>query len=285
MHFVKMEGCGNDYVYVDVGLTRAGEDPAGLGAVDALARAVSDRHYGIGSDGLILLSGGEKAPVRMRMWNADGSEGALCLNGLRCAAKYAAESVEGLPDTFPVETASRTLSVTVHRGERGMVDSATVVVGKPDFRREALPAAGSGEEIWGEPFYAGGTQVPGYAVSVGNPHLALWMDEEEAVHRALLEEIGPPLETHERFPRGINVHLVAGRKAGGLVMRSWERGSGITLACGSGAVAAFAVAHRLGRAPAEATVAMPGGEVSMRAEPDGTLVLTGPAREVFRGIW
>ena len=285
MRFVKMEGCGNDYVFVDRGIGPDPVEPGALGDPGALARRISDRHRGVGSDGLILLLPGEGAPLRMVMYNADGSEGRLCLNGLRCAAKYAADTAGGGLDAFDVETASGRFPVRVFRGPDGAVAEVEVRVRMPDFRRSALPALGSEPGIWGEVFPAGGMDLPGYGVSVGNPHLVLWASDEEALRRAPLEAIGEPLERDPRFPEGINVHLAADRKEGGFVMRSWERGSGITLACGSGSVAVFAVALRLGRAESPTVVEMPGGEVRMRALEDGAIVMTGPAREVFRGEW
>jgi diaminopimelate epimerase len=283
--FVKMEGCGNDYVFIDVGLTRDGVDSGALGACDDLARAISDRHYGVGSDGLILLEAGDASPVRMRMWNADGSEGLLCLNGLRCAAKYAAESVRGLGETFVVETAVGERMVRANRNALGGVVEVEVLAGEPDFRREALPALGSGPEIWGDRLPAGNVELPGFAVSVGNPHLVLWSAREDVVRRAALAEFGPRLEKDPRFPRGVNVHVVAATDKDALVMRTWERGSGLTLACGSGAVAAYAVALRLGEVQGEVIVRMPGGDVWMRREEPGGLVMRGPAREVFLGEW
>lgn len=283
--FVKMEGCGNDYVFIDAGLTRDGTEPGALGALDELARAISDRHYGVGGDGLILLEAGDVSPVHMRMWNADGSEGLLCLNGLRCAAKYAAESVRGLGETFVVETAVGERMVRAHRSSGGGVGEVEVWAGEPDFRRESIPARGSGPEIWGDRFPAGPIELPGFAVSVGNPHLVLWAAREDVVRAAALGEFGPRLEKDARFPHGVNVHVVAAAGKDALVMRTWERGSGLTLACGTGAVAAYAVALRLGEAQGEVVVRMPGGEVWMRREEPGGIVMRGPAREVFRGLW
>ncbi len=283
--FVKIEGCGNDYVFVDGGLGPDGAPPDTLGSLPDLARAMSDRHYGVGSDGLILMVPGERHPVRMRMWNRDGSESALCLNGLRGVAKYAADTLPELPDAFTVETGSGDRPVRIVSGRNEPVTMVEVLVGRADFNRAALPATGAGDELWDEPFSTAEGPLSGGAVSVGNPHLVLWLESEPALHSVPLEVVGPSLETDARFPERINVHVAAVAAADRLVMRSWERGSGITLACGSGAAAVFAVHRRLGRVASEAVVAMPGGEVSLREETDGRLVLTGPAREVFRGWW
>ena len=282
--FIKMEGCGNDYIFVDVGL---GANPARLESADDIqpwVSELSDRHRGVGGDGVILLEPGTKAPVRMRMWNADGSEGRLCLNGLRCAAKYVAETTD-LGDSFVVETKSGDHLVRVFRGGSGTVDEVEVEAGVPDFKRQSLPAKGTGDELWGERFYVGGMDLLGYGVSVGNPHLILWMDEDEAVMRAPLEEIGEPFDADSRFPEGVNVHLVSAENGRGLLMRSWERGTGITQACGSGAVGAYAVAERLGAVPADAPVQMPGGTVRIFSRESDVLIMRGPAREVFRGEW
>jgi diaminopimelate epimerase len=284
IRFIKMEGCGNDYVFVDGGLASNATDLDSLGSAKEWIPRIVDRHRGVGGDGLILLLPGEKEAFRMQMWNADGSAGLLCLNGLRCAAKYVAEETE-TGDEFVVETASGDRRVRVFRNEEGKVHEVEVDAGTPDFRRKALPALGEGDELWAERFYVGGTDLLGYGVSVGNPHLVLWMDEEEALWRAPLAEIGEPLSEDPRFPKGVNVHLVTVRNGKGLVMRSWERGSGLTLACGSGAVGSFAVVRRLGEAPAEASVEMPGGSVRMAERGDGSLIMRGPAREVFRGNW
>lgn len=279
VRFIKMEGCGNDYVFLD-GLT--GESNGLPKDIGPLARKLSDRHHGIGSDGLILLLPGDDSPVRMRMWNADGSEGRLCLNGLRCAARYAAEELE-LDPSFVVETAAGDRKVTMHRDAEGRVEEVEVEVGPADYRRAAIPALGEDKELWGDRFYVGGMDLAGYGLSVGNPHLVLWMEEEEAVWRAPLEDIGEPFNDDLRFPEGINVHLVSASPGRGILMRSWERGSGITQACGTGAVAAFAVANRLKAVGSSAVVRMPGGSLRMSIDDSGRLIMRGPAREVFRG--
>jgi diaminopimelate epimerase len=285
MPFVKMEGAGNDYVYVDGGITGAGIDPDAIEDWGGLARRISDRHRGVGSDGLILVFPGRGAPIAMRMWNADGSEGLLCLNGLRCTARLAVTSRPGLGDVFEVETAAGLRAVRVLRDGRGVPSTVEVKAGRPDFRRRALPALGEGEELWEEVYPTPVGQLSGYGVSVGNPHLVLRLDSEARLGEAPLAAIGAPLAADPRFPEGVNVHLVAEGAEGSLVMRTWERGSGATLACGSGAVAVFAVARRCGFAGAEAEVRMPGGQVRLRADSEGRLLLRGDAREIFRGTW
>jgi diaminopimelate epimerase len=247
------------------------------------ARAVADRHTGVGGDGLIVLFPGARGPVRMRMWNADGSEGLLCLNGLRCAAKYAAEAGPA-GDVFAVETASGDRPVRVFRNPEGTVEEVAVEVGRPDFRRTSLPAAGDAPELWGELIDLGERRVPGYGVSVGNPHLVCFLDSAALAERIPLEVLGER-SRDPRFPEGVNVHSAAAIAPDLLVMKTWERGTGPTQACGSGAAAVYAAARRLGKADRRSTVRMPGGEVRMEARDDGILVLSGPAREVFRGVW
>jgi len=277
LQFIKMEGCRNDYVFLDGGLGSEAMRFPSDAPFAKWSQQLSDRHAGIGGDGLILLEPGLKNPVRMRMWNSDGSEGRLCLNGLRCAAKYVAEETTS-GDQFTVETISGDRPVRVFRDTSGHVHEVEVRVGAPDFRRSALPAHGTEDEIWGEPFQVGGQRLSGYAVSLGNPHLVFPL--HEGMEQVPFEALGP-LSTEARFPEGMNVHVMV-PKSDRLDMCSWERGTGPTLACGSGAVAVFAVAKRLGLVGNDADVRMPGGTVHL-SETDGVLVMRGPAREVFRG--
>ena len=283
IRFHKLEGCGNDYVFLDLGLGADALDATVVGDLEDLAREVSDRHTGVGSDGLIVLDpGDDAAPVRMRMWNADGSRGRLCLNGLREAALLARTLRPALGEEFRVVTDAGIRAARVE----GTAPEATVTVeaGIPDFARAAIPAEGDGPELWDERFAFGEQELPGYGVSVGNPHLVLWMTSPEAVRRAPLAAIAEPIQQGDRFPEGVNVHLAADDAAGGFLTRPFERGSGATRACGTGAVAVYAVARRLGRAGAEAAIHMPGGSVRLR-ETDEGLVLSGLARLVFRGTW
>ena len=279
LRFIKMEGCRNDYIFLDGGLgSGAMRLPENAPFAD-WSRTMSDRHRGVGGDGLILLLPGNIHPVRMRMWNADGSEGRLCLNGLRCAAKYTAEETPA-GDRFVVETISGDRPVRVFRDASGRVQEVEVLVGIPDFRRQALPATGMDPELWGELLPVAGRSLPGYAVSVGNPHLVFPI--EEKVEDFPLDALRP-WSRDARFPEGMNVHVFSQEAKGELAMRSWERGTGPTLACGSGAVAVFAVARRLGVVRAAGDVRMPGGTVTLREGERGTLILRGPAHEVFRG--
>jgi len=279
--FAKIEGCGNDYVFVDVGLGKDAVEESRLGDLAGAARRISHRHTGVGSDGLILLDrgGGE---VRMRMWNADGSRGRLCLNGLRGAALLAFTLRPDLGERFTVETDAGPREVSVAGGPTEA--SVTVQAGLPDFRREAIPATGTTAELWDEEFPGAAGPLKGHGLSVGNPHLVLLLGSAVEVEAAPLAEVGRAIQEGDRFPEGINVHLAAATPDGGLIMRPWERGSGATLACGTGAVAVFAVARRLGLVGENARVRMPGGTVELREKTDG-LELAGPARIPFRGQW
>ncbi len=275
--FTKMEGCGNDYVFVDVGLTPDGVSGEELGDPAALSLRVSDRHTGIGSDGLILVDAGGVAPVRMRMWNADGSEGRLCLNGLRCVARFAGERVPGLGSRFPVDTAA---------GHRNVVLEAdgevTIEAGAPDFRAASVAVRDGGDGPWMDRVRIEGIELAAYAVSVGNPHLVLVADAPTRLRTIPVDALAP-LAVDPRFPEGINVHLVAVADDGVQVLH-WERGSGPTRACGSGAVAVYAVMQQLGEVGEAVRVHMPGGTVRVVSTPDG-LRLTGPANVTFHGFW
>jgi diaminopimelate epimerase len=256
--FTKMEGVGNDYVYVDAircsfPLERGPE----------LARAWSDRHFGIGADGLIALVRGESAPVRMVMWNADGSRGAMCGNGLRCLARLAAAHGHVAGTRFDVETDSGPRAVELLSDGTGVIASmGEVSCGEP-LRVEVL---GDTVEL-----------VPGDA---GNPHAVVFVDD---VERAEVHRLGEALQRHPRFPDGVNVEFVQVLRDGELVQRTYERGSGETLACGTGAAVAAAAAMQTGRcAGNEVAIRLRGGE--LRAVRRGrTLAIEGPANTVFEG--
>jgi diaminopimelate epimerase len=277
VRFVKVEGAGNDYVLVDV-FEQSVRDPA------TLSRAVSDRHRGIGSDGLLLVgpphAGGTAA---MRIFNADGSEARMCGNGLRCVVRYLVESGRARgQDLVRVETVSGL------RGGRmlgaGRVETE---MGVPDFRPEALPVQGSGDgsapvEV---ALPAGLLADPnaGFCVSIGNPHVVVAVREPSAV---ALAEHGRALELSPLFPEGTNVHFVRLVDPERIEARTWERGSGETRACGTGAVSVAAVARRLGWTTApRITVMMPGGELHVRWDGTGPAWLEGPAHLPFHGEW
>lgn len=276
MRFIKMHGAGNDYVYVDCFEESVDGDPA------ALARAVSDRHKGIGGDGLVLITPSQRAPVRMRMFNADGSEAEMCGNALRCVAKYASEQQLAAGDEFPVETATGLLTVRIveRTGER--VDQVQVNMGRPILDAAEIPTTLSGTPPQDAPLDLGEHALSVTCVSMGNPHCVTFVDEITDQH---VLELGPQIEVHPAFPNRVNAEFIKVISPGEFEMRVWERGSGETMACGTGACAAAvagAVTGRLGRR----TIAhLRGGDLILEWTESGDVLMQGPAVEVFRGEW
>jgi diaminopimelate epimerase len=287
MKFTKMHGLGNDYVYVN-GFEERVDDPG------AVARAVSDRHVGIGSDGLIMILPSDKADVRMRMFNVDGSEGEMCGNGIRCVAKYSYDHGLSRRNPMRVETGRGVLTLALKVVE-GKTREVSVNMGEPILDAEKIPTTipeprvidyplpadfGGPDQSWRE---ACGLDPRLTCVSTGNPHVILFCKD---VAKLPLERVGPLLENWEKFPRRINVHFGQVHGPNEVTMRTWERGSGITMACGTGACSvtvAGTLTNRLGR---KALVHLPGGDLNIEwREADNQIVMTGPATEVFSGDW
>ncbi|MCD4823710.1 MAG: diaminopimelate epimerase [Phycisphaerae bacterium] len=276
MQFTKMQGLGNDYVYVDC-FREDVADPA------AVAVEVSDRHFGIGSDGLILILPSEAADVRMRMFNADGSEGQMCGNGIRCVAKYAYD--HGLAEVNPirVETLSGIKSIDLQIGPDGKVSAACVDMGQPMLSPADIPARIEGDKIVNRTITVDGRDYEITCVSMGNPHAIIYVDDVEAEP---VETFGPSIECCDLFPDRINVHFVQIHSPGEVTMRTWERGSGITLACGTGASAVCVAGVLTGRNERKTLVHLPGGDLKIEwRESDDHVMMTGPAAEVFSGQW
>ncbi len=282
--FTKVEGAGNDYVLVDVFDVDAGGEPQDP---SALARAVSDRHRGVGSDGLILVGppmGDDGAVASMRIFNADGSEGRMCGNGLRCVMLYLKRAGRALGDELTVETAAG-----LRRG-RLLAEGVELDMGQPDFAPAALPLdveaalAPDGEAASvSVPPALGADPDRAWCVSVGNPHAVVRVPRPEAVD---LARHGPEIAEADCFPEGANVHFIAPAGDDHWVACTWERGSGATRACGTGAVAVAAVVRERGWSHGDRiTVSMPGGDLSVRFDEAGTASLMGPARLVFDGTW
>lgn len=289
MRFAKMHGLGNDYVYVNCFKEKI-DNPAGL------AQIVSDRHRGVGSDGLILIGPSEKADVRMRIFNADGSEAEMCGNGIRCVAKYSCEhnlagaggsfSVPGGAEygaSLKVETGNGILTVGLVVDDSDKVEKVCVNMGQPILTPKDIPVGLSGEKVVQAPIEVLGERLLMTCVSMGNPHAVFLCDDVEGVE---LEKLGPAIENHELFPNRVNVHFVQLDGAGEFTMRTWERGSGVTMACGTGACA-VCVALVLNEKVSRACVGhLPGGDLELNwCEQDNCVYMTGPAVEVFEGVW
>ncbi len=272
MKFTKMHGCGNDYVYVDCTRSML-SDPA------AVARAVSDRHFGVGGDGLILICPSRKADFRMAMFNADGSEGAMCGNGIRCVAKFVYD--KGLTDKtrITVETRAgiKTLDLTV---EEGKVSLVRVDMGLPICNAEAIPVLGMGDFVLGRRVQVAGRDWVMTCVSMGNPHAVVWVEDTNGLP---LEQLGPQFEHHPMFPDRVNTEFVQILNDHEINMRVWERGSGETLACGTGACASVAATYLNQRTGSDVLVHLRGGDLRIEIGDDSHLYMTGPAATVFEG--
>ena len=274
MRFTKMQGIGNDYVYVDC--TR--QD---LKNPSEVSRLVSDRHFGIGADGLILIRPSEQADFCMDMYNADGSRGEMCGNGIRCVAKYVYDCGLTDKDEISVETLAgiKYLKLAV---EDGKVSRVRVNMGAPILEAEKIPVRAEKSPVVGEPIEACGRRWEMTCVSMGNPHAVVFIDTP--VKEFPLEKYGPYFENHERFPRRINTEFIRILDRRSMEMRVWERGSGETLACGTGACAATVAAVLNGLCERKVLVHLAGGDLEIEwDEKDGCVYMTGPAVTVFEG--
>ncbi len=286
MKFTKMHGAGNDYIYVDArGLNK--DWPS-------LSRKMSDRHFGIGGDGLILIQESDVADLKMSMFNADGSVGEMCGNGIRCFAKYAIE--RGIVDTstqsMDVETLAGVRTV-VPQYQDGKVRAARVSMGRPGLNPGDVPVKLDASPdisaditvgpIINYPFQMDGEDLPLTFVSMGNPHAITFM--QKPVADFALHTIGPKVEHHPMFPRRVNFEVVNLKGEGSLTARVWERGSGETLACGTGACAIAVAAWLQGFSRGRFDITLPGGTLVIDWDGVGEVYLEGPAEEVFSGEW
>ncbi len=278
MKFTKMHGAGNDYVYVDCFAQSLPVDAA------SLARDVAHRHFGVGGDGLILICPSEVADVRMQMHNADGSEAEMCGNGIRCLAKYVYDHDIARRKNLKVETGAGVLDLTLHVGEDGLVEEVTVDMGKPMLEAAQVPTTirESGPVIDCEVDFAGRTfQVT--CVSMGNPHCIIFVPEATD---ELVLGLGPAIETDRRFPHRTNVEFVERISAGEVRQRTWERGSGETWACGTGASAVCVAGVLTGRTDRRILNHLLGGDLILDWDASNEHVkMTGAAVEVFQGEW
>ena len=276
MKFTKMQGLGNDYVYVNC-LKETIADPP------ALAKKISDRHFGVGSDGLIMINPSDKADFEMEMYNADGSRAEMCGNGIRCVAKYVYDY--GLTDKtrISVDTLAgiKYLDLTV---ENGKVSLVRVDMGRPILEPENIPVQAEGSRVVDEPLTVDGKEYRMTCVSMGNPHAVIFVDQD--VRELPLEQIGPSFESHERFPKRINTEFARVLDRRTVEMRVWERGSGETLACGTGTCATAVACVLNGLTEDEITVHLLGGDLYIKWDREkDTVYMTGPAETVFDGEW
>ena len=275
MRFTKMEGLGNDYVYMD-GFQEEVREPS------VLAVRVSDRHFGIGADGLILILPSERADARMEMYNAEGSRGEMCGNGIRCVAKYVYEHDIARRDELTIETDAGLKALKLFL-EAGTVARVTVNMGQPELQRSRIPMTGPEGEVVDEPLEVLDRVFRITAVNMGNPHCVTFVENVSSFD---LVKYGPRIENHPAFPERVNAHFVQVVDRTHLKMRVWERGSGETLACGTGACATCVAAVLNGLVDREVTVHLLGGDLQVAwSETTGEVMMTGPAREVFTGDW
>lgn len=283
MKFTKMQGCGNDYVYVN-----GFEEKLSQEEKPQIVRRLSDRHFGVGGDGVIFINPAEEADFEMEMFNADGTRAEMCGNGIRCVAKFVYD--KGLTDAEHITVVSagrvKYLDLTVERAsgvqnDRGVVTKVRVNMGCPVLEPVQIPVKAEGDRVVDEPILAGGKEYRMTCVSMGNPHAVIFT---EGVAELDLEKTGPAFENHERFPRRTNTEFVEVIDRSHVFMRVWERGTGETLACGTGACA-VAVACVLNRLTEEKiTVSLLGGELEIEWDRDRNLIyMTGPAETVFEG--
>lgn len=279
MKFTKMHGCGNDYIYIN-GM----EEKIEWAKKPKLVQQMSDRHFGVGGDGVIFINASDEADFEMEMWNADGTRGEMCGNGIRCVAKYVYD--RGLIDKREVSIISggqvKYLELQV---EDGKVLTVKVNMGKPVFAPAQIPVVmpGGAENAVDVPIIVNGKTYYMTCVSMGNPHAVVFVND---VSELDLEKIGPLFENHELFPRRVNTEFVKVLDRNHVEMRVWERGSGETLACGTGSCATVAACVLNGLTDPSVTVKLLGGELLIEWDRESDLIyMTGPAATVFEGEW
>lgn len=274
MKFTKMQGIGNDYIYVNCFEEKV-DDP------ERVSQIVSDRHFGIGGDGLVLIMPSDKADFRMRMFNADGSEGNMCGNATRCIGKFVYDNGLTNKTEITLETKSGIKYLTLYP-ENGKVKTVLVNMGKAVLTPTDIPMKAEGESFINKPIEVLGSEVYITAVSMGNPHAVTYVDDVMSLD---LEKIGPAFENHPIFPERVNTEFIKVLDSHTIKMRVWERGSGETWACGTGACAAAVASVKNGyfKNGEEITVKLRGGDLFITYNTDGTVLMRGAAETVFTG--
>ena len=272
LDFVKAHGLGNDFIIVDcLHGELQGED------LSALSLRLCDRHFGIGADGLVLVHPSSAADYRMQIMNSDGSEAEMCGNATRCFANYL--YLRGMAGKdVAIETLSGVKKVAVSETDAGLVYTANV--GPPSLEAQDVPVTGLGDRVVNQPIEVGGVPFEITCVAVGNPHCVIFMDDVSDIP---IETWGPRIETHSAFPRKINVEFAQIVSPEKVIVRVWERGAGLTLACGTGSCATLVAGQVTGRLGRKGTFRLPGGELLIEWREDDNLYMTGPAQEVFKG--
>lgn len=278
MQFTKMHGLGNDYIYINL-FKEVVNDPAGL------SRKMSDRHFGVGSDGIVLIGPAREesgADFRMQMFNADGSEAEMCGNAIRCVGKYVYDHEMTDKRTISVETLGgvKILDLTV---ERDKVSTVRVDMGEPVLKPSLIPMSVEGDSFIDREIRANGRTYKGTAVSMGNPHIVIPVSGIDDLDLPL---VGPQFEHHPLFPRRTNTEFIENPDKGNIRMRVWERGAGETLACGTGASASLVASVLTGKANRKAIVHLLGGQLTVEwDEKTNHVFIDGPATTVFSGVW
>jgi len=274
IEFVKLHGLGNDYHFIDTSKYGERDWPA-------LSRAMSHRHLGAGSDGIILVMPNDTHDFKMRIFNADGSEAETCGNGLRCFAKYVYERGMTTKDRIVVNTLAgpNELAMTI---ENGKVTRVRSNMGRPKFERADIPMLGAPGEVREEPIDVGGTEMRVTCANIGNPHAVFFVDDATAVD---LAKWGPLVENHPSFPKRTNVEFVTVKDRANIVMRIWERGSGITMASGSGSCGSALACMLTGKTDRKVDVHLVYGTLTIEWAEDGCVYQEGPAAEAYSGVW
>jgi diaminopimelate epimerase len=270
-----MQGAGNDYIYLDCFREALSEPPA------ELARRIADRHFGVGADGLILIAPSEVADARMRMFNADGSEAEMCGNGVRCLAKYIHDHGLSDKETLKIETGAGILSLDLEVVD-GLVERVRVDMGEPILEASRIPTTLPGNPVVNARLEVDGRELALTCVSMGNPHAVAYLDE---LSDEWVLGVGPKLEAHRAFPRRVNAEFVRVVSPDEVHVRVWERGSGETLACGTGASAVCVAGVLTGKTNRKILAHLVGGDLELEWAANDHVFMTGPAVEVFSGSW